>query len=157
MDNVDFEENQNPTHINIAEHTFEYMRVTGSTAIPFADLMGLRDAHIAIHQETDRLILDLSTYVLSDHLEPTTISDTKTATFKCPTTWWDMFKHHHLPWHWTIVKKLFKPAKFDTFEREVKLEVEVVPIDIYPEARVPMPSVMGRPFRTYTTEVLQDD
>jgi hypothetical protein len=141
--------------VEVMEKWYDWAQAASQRAIPFADLVGLRDPRIAIQREINSMILQLKAYVTSEHLEPQTFTDTKKVGIYVPATWWDFFKFTYQDRWW--MKKFFQRPKYELVTREVTLSVEVTPQIIYPEANLPVPSVMGRPFKTYTARVVDDD
>lgn len=155
MDEVVLDKDKDYGSVEVHEKWYEWVKVCATRAIPFADLIGLHGPEFEISEELDGLVIKLQSYILSDKLEPTTVTERKTVKIKIPATWWDLLKQTY--WNkWWFPSKLLKPHKNKTVEQKVEFKVEVQPMLTYPQAQVPQP-VLGRPFKVYMTRVIRDD
>lgn len=152
MDETYIELEPSPFSIEVSKHWYEWVKVCTARAVPFAELMGLHGPDFNLSEELDGMIIKLQSYVLADRLDPTTVEDRKILRVPKFASWWDHLKFTH--------QKLFKYFKEPQFEYEeipVSLKVEVQPMNIFPQAAVPQPSVLGRPFKLYMARVVNDD
>jgi hypothetical protein len=136
---------------SVSEHLYEWTKISLNRAVSFAKLMGLVDPKIAITETFDGMIAQLSSYVMSDHLEPTTLSRVKVLTYDTPSTWWQHFKLSY-----PRLTSIFGPPKYTRTKKKVRLSIEVQPKLIFPQAQVQVPRKLGKPVKIYEVRVIDD-
>jgi len=150
MDDVQIGEETEDLEVEVAEKWYEYVKVSTQRALPFADLMGLTEpeAAVTINEELRALIIQMRAHIITERLEPKTISRRKFVRVSVPATWWDHFKRDYMN-RWWFPDKLFKPPVNKTIVANATFKVEVNPMLMFPQADVPTPSMLGKPYKAY--------
>jgi hypothetical protein len=121
---------------DIVEHReflLHWKRVTDSYEVPAA-IIANAELSSWFEPVFDKMVVGLSTYVLTDRLDRQTL----TRTTEVPDTWWQHTKLVHFP---TFSRWLRRPPRM----RTITLSVEVEPQVMFPEANYPRQ--LGRPVR----------
>ena len=112
-------------------------------------LTGIVNPKIELEHTIRGMIYRLKAYVLTDHLEPYTITVPKTVTIQVPATWWDDFKLTYAHKWWMPLRTL-KTVKFRTLKIETSVTIVVDPQYMFPHADPPYPRDFGKPFKVTT-------
>lgn len=130
------------TGFHTEKKTLEPMRVGSTFAVDvkLMDELTPGDRQAAMDYELERQRVELSAYVLREHLAEDTYTDSKM--YSIHATWWDMLKDTYANTWWLgwLVKR--RPANFEY--HNIKVGVRVDRYASYPEADIALPS-LGRP------------
>lgn len=93
-----------------------------------------------------RLYRQLAADVLAHRLPPEQVVDTTRVVFKSPASWWQMFKRDHTRSWWLAWLVRRRPVVDTTTLRVITTTVDVQRFRTFPEADLPYPPHLGRPY-----------
>lgn len=115
-------------------------------AIPAKELVGRSNHALTSYYKVmlDALVVKLEREVLTEKLEPRTITRKKYAISYVPDTWWDHFKYTYRNRWW--LPKFLKRWNKRKVVTPVTFKVKVEPMLLFPELEVPSPE-WGKPIK----------
>lgn len=120
-------------HTEIQHHILELDAVKVATRVPVPRALLAQSAFNVYEEVADHLLMELSTYVLQDHLA----TDQKVVFSMQPESWWQHTKAVHFP---TFSRWLRRPPRYT---REEVL-VEVKSFASFPEQTMHYPESLGK-------------
>lgn len=141
-----------PSEIEVREIVLDRLKVATRQAVSREALLGAAEVRTMLDCMTDRMIIDLTTYLLA-HRQ---VDKRERITVTYPATWWDAFKRDLRRWAVGRVyrrrRRVFARLALRYVRRHpIRIDAHVVTVDFtehasYPEAKIALPpDQFGRP------------